>query len=99
GRLAPFEGRCILRQADFRHLDAEARACGASPAYAVLLDLGLSSFQLERSGRGFSFQGDEPLDMRFDTRQPVTAADLIMRTSEPHLARLIHEHGDEPPPR
>jgi len=98
-RLAPFEGRCVLRQADFRHLDVEARACGAAPAHAVLLDLGLSSFQLERSGRGFSFQGDEPLDMRFDTRQPLTAADLIMRTPEPELARLIHEYGEEPAAR
>ena len=98
-RLAPFEGRCVLRQADFRHLDAEARACGAAPAHAILLDLGLSSFQLERSGRGFSFQGDEPLDMRFDTRQRVTAAELIMRTPEPELARLIHEYGEEPAAR
>jgi 16S rRNA (cytosine1402-N4)-methyltransferase len=98
-RLAPFEGRCVLRQADFRHLDAEARACGAAPAHAVLLDLGLSSFQLERSGRGFSFQGDEPLDMRFDTRQPLTAAELIGRTSEPELAHLIHEYGEEPAAR
>jgi 16S rRNA (cytosine1402-N4)-methyltransferase len=98
-RLAPFEGRCVLRQADFRHLDVEARACGAAPAHAVLLDLGFSSFQLERSGRGFTFQGDEPLDMRFDTRQPVTAAELIMRTPEPELARLIHEYGEEPAAR
>jgi 16S rRNA (cytosine1402-N4)-methyltransferase len=98
-RLAPFEDRCILRQADFRHLDAEARACGATPAHAVLLDLGLSSFQLGRSGRGFSFQGDEPLDMRFDTRQAVTAADLIMRTPESELARLIREYGEEPAAR
>src|SRR5262245_32151552 len=98
-RLAPFEGRCILRQADFRHLDAQARACGAAPAHAVLLDLGLSSFQLERSGRGFSFQGDEPLDMRFDTRQPLTAAELIRQAPEPELARLIHEYGEEPAAR
>jgi 16S rRNA (cytosine1402-N4)-methyltransferase len=98
-RLAPFGTRCVLRHADFRHLDAEARACGAAPAHAVLLDLGLSSFQLERSGRGFSFQRDEALDMRFDTRRPLTAAELIRRTSEPELARIIHEYGDEPAAR
>src|SRR5512145_1455327 len=68
-RLAPFGARCVLRHADFRHLDQEARACGAAPAHAVLLDLGLSSYQLEQSGRGFSFQTDEGLDMRFDRRQ------------------------------
>jgi 16S rRNA (cytosine1402-N4)-methyltransferase len=98
-RLAPFGGRSVLRHADFRDLDAEARACGAAPAHAVLLDLGLSSFQLQRSGRGFSFQGEEPLDMRFDTRQPLTAAELVMRTPEPELARIIHEYGEEPASR
>ena len=98
-RLAPFGGRCVLRQADFRHLDAEARKCGAAPAHAVLLDLGLSSFQLERSGRGFSFQRDEALDMRFDTRQALTAAELLRRASEPELAQIIHEYGEEPAAR
>jgi 16S rRNA (cytosine1402-N4)-methyltransferase len=73
-RLAPFGARCVLRHADFRHIGAEARASGAAPAHAVLLDLGLSSYQLERSGRGFSFQTDEGLDMRFDRRQRLTAA-------------------------
>jgi 16S rRNA (cytosine1402-N4)-methyltransferase len=98
-RLAPFGARCILRHADFRHLGAEARACGAAPAHAVLLDLGLSSFQLQQSGRGFSFQGDEPLDMRFDTRQSLTAAELLQRTAEPELARIIYAYGEEPAAR
>ena len=98
-RLAPFGARCVLRHADFRHLDAEARACGAAPAHAVLLDLGLSSYQLERSGRGFSFQADEGLDMRFDRTQPLTAAELVMRAPEPELARILHEYGEEPAAR
>jgi 16S rRNA (cytosine1402-N4)-methyltransferase len=98
-RLAPFGARCILRHADFRHLGAEASACGATPAHAVLLDLGLSSFQLEHSGRGFSFQVDEGLDMRFDRRQPLTAAALLMRTPEPELARILHAYGEEPAAR
>jgi 16S rRNA (cytosine1402-N4)-methyltransferase len=98
-RLAPFQDRCVLRHADFRSLDAEARACGAAPAHAVLLDLGLSSLQLDASGRGFSFQGDEPLDMRFDPTQPLTAAELIRRTPEPELADLIHQYGEEPAAR
>jgi 16S rRNA (cytosine1402-N4)-methyltransferase len=98
-RLAPFGARCVLRHADFRHLDAEARACGAAPAHAVLLDLGLSSYQLARSGRGFSFQADEGLDMRFDRRQPLTAAELVMQAPEPELARILHEYGEEPAAR
>lgn len=98
-RLAPFGDRVVLRQADFRHLGDEARASGAAPAHAVLLDLGLSSYQLERSGRGFSFLADERLDMRFDTRQPLTAAELVARTPEPELTRLLSAYGEEPAAR
>jgi 16S rRNA (cytosine1402-N4)-methyltransferase len=98
-RLALFGARCVLRHADFRHLDDEARACGAMPVHAILLDLGLSSFQLQQSGRGFSFQGDEPLDMRFDIRQPLTAAELLRRTPESELAGIIYEFGEEPAAR
>lgn len=97
-RLAPFGARVVLRHADFRDLAREAAACGVTAAHAVLFDLGLSSFQL-RCGRGFSFQGDEPLDMRFDVRQPVTAADLLRTAPEPELARILAEYGEEPAAR
>lgn len=98
-RLASYGERVVLRHADFRHLAGEAGACGVEAAHAILFDLGLSSFQLLRSGRGFSFQADEPLDMRFDTRQPLTASDLLRRTPEPELARLLHAYGEEPAAR
>lgn len=98
-RLAPFGPRVVLRHADFRHLADEAAACGVDAAHAILLDLGLSSYQLARSGRGFSFQADEPLDMRFDTRQPRTAAELLRTEPEPELARLLATYGEEPAAR
>jgi 16S rRNA (cytosine1402-N4)-methyltransferase len=98
-RLARFGARVILRRADFRHLAEEAAACGVEAAHAVLLDLGLSSYQLMRAGRGFSFQVDEPLDMRFDDRQRLTAADLLHTTPEPELARLLATYGEEPAAR
>jgi 16S rRNA (cytosine1402-N4)-methyltransferase len=98
-RLAIFGDRAVLRQADFRRIGDEARACGAAPAHAILLDLGLSSHQLEGSGRGFSFQGDERLDMRFDTRQSLTAAELVARAPEPELARILATYGEEPAAR
>lgn len=98
-RLAPYGPRCVLRQADFREIDAEARACGAAPAHAVLLDLGLSSYQLAQSGRGFSFQADERLDMRFDTREPLTAAELLRRAPESELERILRSYGEEPAAR
>jgi 16S rRNA (cytosine1402-N4)-methyltransferase len=98
-RLARFGSRVILRHADFRHLAEEAAACGIQAAHAVLLDLGLSSYQLMRAGRGFSFQADEPLDMRFDSRQRLTAAELLRTTPEPELARLLAAYGEEPAAR
>jgi len=98
-RLAPFGSRVVLRHADFRHLATEAAACGVDEAHAILLDLGLSSHQLAASGRGFSFQADERLDMRFDTRQALTAADLVRTTPEPELARLLATYGEEPAAR
>lgn len=64
-------------------------------ANALLLDLGLSSDQLEESGRGFSFQRNEPLDMRFDTREGETAAAFIARASVAELARAFREYGEE----
>jgi 16S rRNA (cytosine1402-N4)-methyltransferase len=98
-RLAPYGTRVTLRHADYRDLGREAAACGVEAAHAILLDLGLSSYQLARSGRGFSFQVDERLDMRFDTRQALTAAELVRRTPEPDLARLLTEYGEEPAAR
>jgi 16S rRNA (cytosine1402-N4)-methyltransferase len=98
-RLGSFGPRVSLRHADFRHLAAEAAACGIEAAHAILFDLGLSSFQLTRGGRGFSFRLDEPLDMRFDTRQVLTAADLVNHATEPALADLLQAYGEEPAAR
>ena len=64
-------------------------------ASAILLDLGVSSYQLDESGRGFSFQADEPLDMRLDPERGRTAAALVNETDEHELARILFEHGGE----
>ena len=94
-RLGRFGERVRLVRGNFRRLRAIADAEGVVTAQAVLLDLGLSSFQLEESGRGFSFQGDEPLDMRLDPAGEVTAAALLNHLTEGELAGLLAEHGDE----
>ncbi|MBM4448060.1 MAG: 16S rRNA (cytosine(1402)-N(4))-methyltransferase RsmH [Chloroflexi bacterium] len=65
------------------------------PVHGILFDLGLSSLQLNGSGRGFSFQNDAPLDMRFNPGQGITAADIINTSSEAELARLIQNYGEE----
>jgi 16S rRNA (cytosine1402-N4)-methyltransferase len=95
-RLAPFGARARLIRANFRDLAATARREGVDQAVAVLLDLGVSSYQIEGSGRGFSFQGEEPLDMRLDPSAPTTAASLLNRLAEPDLVRILTEYGDEP---
>jgi 16S rRNA (cytosine1402-N4)-methyltransferase len=94
-RLARFAPRVVLRHGNFRELPAIAAHAGVTEAASVLLDLGLSSYQLEESGRGFSFQAAEPLDMRFDPTRGPTAADLVNALPEAELARIIFELGDE----
>jgi len=95
-RLAPLGERVRLVQASFREVQEVARRGGIAAARSVLLDLGLSSYQLDESGRGFSFQGEEPLDMRLDPTGRITAADLLNGLSEADLGRLLTEYGEEP---
>jgi 16S rRNA (cytosine1402-N4)-methyltransferase len=95
-RLARFGPRVILRHGNFRDLPAIAAEAGVAEAATILLDLGLSSYQLHISGRGFSFGGAEPLDMRFDPTQGSTAADLLNGLEQAELARILLEYGDEP---
>jgi 16S rRNA (cytosine1402-N4)-methyltransferase len=94
-RLARFGDNVRLRHGSFKDVGAYAEEAGVSQAAAVLLDLGLSSYQLDASGRGFSFQTDEPLDMRFDPTRGPTAADLLADATEAELARILFEYGEE----
>ena len=91
-RLTPFAGRFELRQANFAELAAWVPAAGCD---GVLLDLGLSSPQLDTASRGFSFQQEGPLDMRQDRRQALTAADLVNSSPVEELARIFWEFGGE----
>jgi 16S rRNA (cytosine1402-N4)-methyltransferase len=92
GRLAEFAARCELRQGNFAGLTDWV---GPGSCDGVLLDLGVSSPQLERAERGFSFQHDGPLDMRMDQRQGLTAAVLVNETGGAELARMLWELGGE----
>jgi 16S rRNA (cytosine1402-N4)-methyltransferase len=94
-RLARFGDRVRLEHADFRDTARVAAAHGITRAQSALLDLGVSSYQLDASGRGFTFQQDEPLDMRMDPTRGETAAALLDRLDEAALARLLHELGGE----
>jgi 16S rRNA (cytosine1402-N4)-methyltransferase len=94
-RLARFGDRVTLARANFRETARVAAERGVSEARSVLLDLGVSSYQLDEAGRGFTFQRDEPLDMRLDPEGPATAAELCNSLAEEELARLLFEHGGE----
>jgi len=94
-RLARFGDRVRLHKGSFGDVGAHASLAGVSRAAAVLLDLGMSSYQLDASGRGFSFLKDEPLDMRFDPTRGRTAADLLKDATEAELARILFEYGEE----
>ena len=94
-RLARFGDRVALVRGSFRRLSALAAEAGVAEAVSILLDLGLSSYQLDESGRGFSFLREEPLDMRFDPSTGRTAADLVNSAPADVLARLLAELGEE----
>ncbi|MQA31489.1 MAG: 16S rRNA (cytosine(1402)-N(4))-methyltransferase RsmH [Luteitalea sp.] len=93
--LAPFADRVELVHADYRSLEDLLDSRGIADVAGTLADLGLSSMQLDAPGRGFSFQRDEPLDMRMDTTGGPTAADLVAATSEESLANAIFNYGEE----
>jgi 16S rRNA (cytosine1402-N4)-methyltransferase len=93
--LAPWSDRIELVHADFRDIAAVLDARRIAGIDGALADLGVSSMQFDVPGRGFSFQRDEPLDMRMDRSQGETAADLVARSSEHELADVIFQYGEE----
>lgn len=93
--LAPFGDRVILHRANFDQLAAAVAGLGFGAVSAVLLDLGVSSMQLDEPDRGFSYRADGPLDMRADRRQPRTAADVVNGYDEGELRRVLAVHGEE----
>ena len=95
-RLAEFGRRVTLVQGNFADVEEIAVEHGFCPVDGILLDLGLSSLQLEAAGRGFSFQLDGPLDMRFSPSQTTTAADLVNDLSVEELASILFRYGEEP---
>jgi len=98
-RLTHFGRRLIVRQANFRHAASVLDELGISTIGGVLLDLGVSSRQLENAQRGFSFVRNGPLDMRMDPRTRLTAAKIVNEYGEEELTRLFREFGEEPAAR
>lgn len=98
-RLARYRERVHLRHGTFREIRDHAAALGWEQVDGVLLDLGLSSMQLDDPSRGFSFLAEGRLDMRFDPEQELDAEELVNRMPERELADLISSYGEEPQAR
>jgi 16S rRNA (cytosine1402-N4)-methyltransferase len=94
-RLASFGPRAIIVQASYTTLNRQLEALKWPKVDGILLDLGLSSMQLDTPQRGFSFQVEAPLDMRFDPTAPLRAADLVNQLPEDELANLLYRYGEE----
>ena len=95
-RLSGFGPVFQARAGNYADMETIAAEAGLSEANGVLFDLGFSSRQIDNPGRGFSFQADGPLDMRFDSAQTLTAEEIVNSWSEADLARTIWELGEEP---
>lgn len=93
--LAAYQGRIALVRDVFSHLASVLERLGIATVRGVLLDLGVSSPQLDEAHRGFSYRDDGPLDMRMDTAADLTADDVVNRYGEEELAQVIRMHGEE----
>ena len=98
-RLSVFNPRVTLVQASYTTLLEQMRRLGWQHVNGIVLDLGVSSIQLDRPERGFSFLNEGPLDMRFGPDQPTNAEDLVNTLPEADLADLIWRYGEEPQSR
>lgn len=94
-RLAPFGDRLRLVHTVYDGIGAAISSCGHSRVQAVLFDLGVSSMQLDRAERGFSYSRPAPLDMRMDSTSELTAARVLADYSEADLTRIFREYGEE----
>ncbi len=94
-RLEPFGDRVTIVRANYEHIPQILQQLGISSVDGILLDIGVSSYQLDNPERGFSYNSDEPLDMRMDQESPVTAADIVNEKSQEELTRILRDYGEE----
>ena len=90
-----YRHRLTVIRRNFAEIDCGLADFGQEQLDGILVDIGLSSLQLDRGKRGFSFQKDEPLDMRMDQRRDITAASIVTNADESELADIFYYYGDE----
>lgn len=94
-RLAPFGDKVTIVRSNYADMVSVVHRLGIDHVDGIMLDLGVSSYQLDTVERGFSYREDAPLDMRMDQRQPLTAAHIVNEYSERELFRIIKEYGED----
>ena len=94
-RLAAFSDKITLIRNNYCNARAALRELGVEQVDGIVLDLGVSSYQLDTQERGFSYRYDSPLDMRMDRRQSLTARDIVNNYSEAELFRIIRDYGED----
>ncbi len=94
-RLEKYKGNTAIVRSNYCYMVQELRKLGIEKVDGILLDLGVSSYQLDHAERGFTYQKDVPLDMRMDQRADRTARDLVNEYSEEELFRVIRDYGEE----
>jgi 16S rRNA (cytosine1402-N4)-methyltransferase len=94
-RLRPFHERLVLVQENYSQLRQVGEALGIQCIAGIILDLGVSSMQLDEARRGFAFKASGPLDMRMDARQKLSAADLVNHAPEEELKKIFQVFGEE----
>ena len=94
-RLAPYSDRVTFIRDDYKNLVAELDSIGVGKVDGILLDLGVSSYQLDNAERRFSYMKDAPLDMRMDRSQRISAYEVVNGYSESELARILFDYGEE----
>lgn len=94
-RLKTYGKSFFLVNQNFSHLEEVCQRYDFYPVHGILFDLGVSSLQLEKEGRGFSFQREAPLDMRFDPHESLTAEEIVNHFPEKELALILQKYGEE----
>ncbi len=95
-RLAPWRDKTTFFHSNFSDITKILKECSVERADGILLDLGVSSYQLDNGQRGFTYKEDVPLDMRMDVRQTKTARDIVNTYSETALYHVLRDYGEEP---
>lgn len=94
-RLKDFGEKVTIVRSNYCDMRSRLQELGIYKVDGIVLDLGVSSYQLDTAERGFSYREDAPLDMRMDTRQPMTAKDIVNDYSQKELCRVIRDYGED----